>query len=112
MDSEAIREILAQYTFTYRDELELHDALEAVLSAAGADVRREVSTNVGRIDMIVDRVAIEVKVSGAASAVRRQLVRYTGCPDINEVLLVTNRPRHRACTGDYQGVPIAVLVLC
>ncbi|GGM23178.1 hypothetical protein ACFFX1_10675 [Dactylosporangium sucinum] len=100
--------------YRYRDELQLHDGIAAVLAAGGVTARREVPLGDRcRIDFLVaGGIGIEVKVDGEAFAVWRQLQRYARRPDIRALLLVTTRARHAAGAPAVLGdVPVTVLVL-
>lgn len=101
MTADQIRQVLDRHTFTVSNELELHEALDDVLSLAfpgcverEVTLRNESSVSLGRIDFMVDAVGIEVKVAGDPSNVRRQLQRYQRSPRVAELLLVTTRGRH------------------
>lgn len=96
-----VQAAIAAHNFTITTELELQAALEDLLNEAfPGQVRREVpivdalGQSLGRIDLVVGRVGIEVKVGGSPGAVARQLLRYQRTVDVDEVLLVTNRMKH------------------
>lgn len=83
------------FEFHYSDEHQLQEGLAAALTERGFDVRREVRLNShDRIDLVVDRVGIEVKIQGRAASVQRQCRRYLASDALDEVVLVTSRPRH------------------
>src|SRR5258708_35581089 len=72
-----IIDVLATHRFSYATEDDLQRGLAAALAGAGFDVEREVRLdNRSRIDLLVGRVGVEVKVAGAATSVLRQLRRY------------------------------------
>jgi hypothetical protein len=98
---------------TYVSETDLHAELADALSAAGHDVRREVrlSDGASRIDMLVDRVGIEVKVDGTWKAVAWQLLRYAKCDEIDELVLVTTRASHRVTYSHVVHKPVHVVVV-
>lgn len=90
-----VSEILRRYHFSFTDEYQLQDGIEQALRLAGLSVRREVRLNSrDRIDLVVDRVGIEVKVAGQTSNVARQCRRYLESEVLDDLILVTNRPRH------------------
>ncbi len=80
------------------DEVEIQNAIERALVAAGVTVVREVDVGeAGRIDFEVPdvRLGIEVKVKGSAKDVTEQLSRYAETGRYDVVLLVTTLRRHR-----------------
>lgn len=98
------------HRFCYADEYSLHEGLEQAFSAAGLDVQREVSLNPsGRIDFLVDRTGIEVKVAGSTEVVTRQLARYA--PHVDDLVLVTTKARHRDVPTVIGGKSVRTIVL-
>ena len=86
---------LADFEFHYSDEDMLQEGIAAALTARGFEVCREVRLNSrDRIDLVVERIGIEVKIAGGAPSVRRQCDRYLKSEAIDEVILVSTRPRH------------------
>jgi hypothetical protein len=82
-----------QFHFSY--EKELQDGIAQRLTAIGIAFLREVILSRGdRIDFLVDRIGIEVKVDGSLSQVVRQLWRYAQRPEISALILVTSRAKH------------------
>jgi len=76
-------------------------------------VREHVLTRADRIDFLLGRVGIEVKVKGSSADVTRQLWRYADSPQIDGLLLVTTKREHRRVIGEsatFKGKP--VLMLC
>lgn len=104
--------LLGAHAFTCCNEAELQQAVAEVLAGAGIDHQREVRlTERDRIDFLVGRVGLELKVDGALAAVTRQLHRYAQRPEIDGLLLVTTRPQHRGAPRELCGKPVrAVLV--
>ena len=108
----AIADLVQTHRFRYRNEVELQDALEHVLLNSGHAVLREVRlSSRDRIDFLVGRTGIEVKVKGAAAAVQRQLQRYAHSPLLDELLLVTTTQRHLDMPADIGGKPLTVVAL-
>lgn len=88
--------LLGAFRFTFATENELQQGLADALTSLGLDPEREVRLGAaGRIDLLVDGVGIEVKVTGQRSRVSAQLSRYAERPEVRELLLVTTRARHR-----------------
>ncbi len=109
----AVTEALGRRRFLAASEAELQAALAAALVEGGFDVRREVRlSGRDRIDLLVDRVGIEVKVDGASNAVLRQLGRYAAHPEVSALLLVTTDVRHAHALRAWPvlgGCPVACL---
>lgn len=105
-------EAIERYRFRYSDEDELQQGLAAALEQSGFDVEREVILNPrDRIDLMVDRIGVEVKVAGQAAAVRAQCTRYCESDRVDAVVLVTNRARHLQLGAAAGGKPIVVVPL-
>jgi len=112
IDSKSAAEVLSRARFSHLDENGLQAAIANELRAAFPDaaVRREVRIGQGeRIDLLADRLGIEVKVAGSVGAVRRQLVRYANSGVLDELLLVSTRVAHRAVTDEFGRVPVMVV---
>lgn len=107
----ALAEILGRYQFNYSDEFALQDGIEQALTLAGFTVEREVRLNPrDRIDLLVGRVGIEVKVAGRTASVARQCTRYLKSDRIDELVLVSNRPRHALGVARMPGVTVVSVV--
>ena len=82
----------------------------AALLARGIDYETEAWLNdTDRIDLIVDRVGIELKLKGPVSAVTRQLARYAQSTRLDSLVLVTTRAKHRSVPRMLCGKPIDVI---
>jgi hypothetical protein len=85
---------IRSFNFRYGDEDQLQAGLAEALTGAGYDVQREVRLSAtDRIDLLIDRVGVEVKVAGSSARVARQLTRYAK-HDLAGLVLVTNKLRH------------------
>lgn len=126
---------LTRRRFQVTTEAKLADAIAGVLVEDGFDVRREVEVirkvemklteegrarglagsvggeRIGRIDFVVDRCGLELKVQGGDSEVLRQVHRYAGSGCFDELLLITTRARHRALRTVALGIPFDVIVV-
>lgn len=92
---EGVIAALRRWEFHYTDEHQLQAGLTEALEAAGYEPEREVRlTPRDRIDLLVDRIGIEVKVDGRAASVARQCARYLESDRIDQLILVTTRQRH------------------
>jgi hypothetical protein len=82
------------------------------LTQLGFEVAREVALARGmRIDLLVGRVGIEVKIAGQTSSVARQLRRYAASDLVDELVLATTCPRHAGVAPVIDGTPVHVVVL-
>jgi hypothetical protein len=110
-DIEVIRSAVSAHRLRYVDERGLQDAVARALANAGVEARAEVVIAPGaRIDFLVGRVGIEIKVDGAPAAVERQLRRYLRSDALDALVLITNRVRHARIASPASAKPISVLV--
>jgi len=106
-----LADYLARYRFHFADEDQLQAALAGAL-ASRYPVEREVPLlGLGRIDLMVERVGIEVKIQGATADVQRQLRRYCESALVEELLVVTTRLRHTQLVPVTSEFPKPVVVL-
>ncbi|ASX98761.1 Cas4 family exonuclease [Arthrobacter phage Colucci] len=102
----------AQHTWT--NEAELQASIDAALKTAGYSPTREValSSGLGRVDLMVGKVGIEVKIAGSWQQLTRQVMRYTHAPEIGAVLVVTTKAAHaRNVPVQANGKPILTIFL-
>jgi hypothetical protein len=93
-------------------EEELNLLVERLLGAAGIEFKREHPLSKrDRVDFLVGRLALELKVDGSAAAILRQLDRYAESPDVDDLVLVTTRHSHRFATTKLRGKPIHVICM-
>jgi len=98
--------------FHFSNEKELQDGIAQRLTAPGIAFLREVVLSPGdRIDFLVDRIGIEVKVDGSLSQVIRQLWRYAQRPEISALILVTSRAKHGPIPPAMNGKPVLCVCL-
>lgn len=91
----AVADVIRRFRFRYANERELQDAIADALRSRGYSVEREARLDThSRVDLLVGRVVVEVKVAGAVGAVRRQLDRYAASERVGALVLVTTRARH------------------
>lgn len=110
-DLATVADVLARSRFRFACEDDLQAGIAAALTVAGITVEREVRLDGhSRIDLLTDRVGIEVKTAGRADAVLRQLRRYADSDRVDALILVTTRARHRV-PGVLNGKPVAVVSL-
>jgi hypothetical protein len=107
-----IRQIILSYRYQHADEAGLQAGITAALHTAGQPAHREVRlTTRDRIDILTDRVGIEVKVRGATDALLRQLQRYAQHTQIDALIVVTTVAKHRSLPQSVGGKPLAVIHL-
>lgn len=112
ISAEFIAEYLRRFRYTgWADEYALQALIGSALHQGGYNTsRREVQLDgQDRIDFLVGKVGVEVKVAGAPADVTRQLRRYAKHPAVNELVLVTSRVKHTALHD--VGVPLHVVVV-
>jgi hypothetical protein len=90
-----IMEVLRSITPRPGPERLLAEDVMHALTAAGMSPSSEAPLATGRADIMVGRVAIELKVQGTARAVLDQLTRYAEDETVTSVILVTTSARHR-----------------
>lgn len=108
-----VGDVLGRWRFSYHDEAALQNGIEQALAqrlpgAARAEVRLSPRD---RIDFVVGRVGVEVKVAMSGDTVLRQLARYAAHDDVDELLLVTTKATHRGMPAEVGGKPLNVLFL-
>jgi len=106
-----IVDALSGKRYRYNTEADLHRALMAALDAAGIAYRREVFVPGGRIDFVVGRVGVEVKIKGSATSLARQIGKYALAEELDAFLVVTTRPAHRAIPAFANDKPVHVMTI-
>jgi hypothetical protein len=102
--------LIRGFRFSYTSEEQLQAAVAGAIRSQGLDVEREVTISPGcRIDMMVGRVGVEVKVHGPVSSVSRQVARYLESDRVDGIVLVTTRVRHLRIGSP--GKPVEVVTL-
>lgn len=108
-----ILDALQDATPQFITEDDLQAEIARVLREAGIPASREVRLSDGRsrIDLLADRVGIEVKIKAGSRAstgdVARQLQRYAKCDEIDALVLVTNSYTHLQLPSEIAQTPIA-----
>jgi hypothetical protein len=93
-------------------EKDLQDRIAAALTTGGIEHLREYNlTPRDRVDLMAGRVAVELKVAGDSGSVRRQLTRYANSDEVDALVLVTTRARHRNLPPTLNGKPLFVVWL-
>jgi hypothetical protein len=109
---DAVAGWLSQYRFASASEAMLQQAVSVALSEAGLAFERERSlSHRDRIDFYCDgKVGIECKIDGSVTEVIRQLLRYAESEEIEGLVLVTSRAKHRRMPPTLGGKPVHVVL--
>ncbi len=111
MRERIIKELMSR-RFEYQCEDDLQQAIASVLSDCSIPFVREHRMNAkDRPDFTVEKIAVEVKIEGSVTAVTRQLHRYAQLDEVDEVVLVTSRSKHRSVPREMNGKPVSVVYL-
>lgn len=112
MKASELAAILKGYRFNYGNEAQLQEGIRLALEGKGIQFASEVSlTSHDRIDFMVGRTGVEVKVGHPTASVMRQVHRYAQSEQVDEILLITNRCRHAMVAQEINGKRIEVLFL-
>lgn len=104
---ESVRAILAGYTFTFTQERQLQDGIAVALELAGVTFSREhVLSAKDRIDFLIDRLGLEVKIGGSPTGLIRQIHRYAQHEALDAILVVVGRIRLAQLPETINGKPI------
>lgn len=109
-----VTDVLADVNPSVNSESELQLAVEAGLTRAfPGRVRSQVCLGAeGRVDVMVDALAIELKTQGSYVAILRQCARYARSDDVDAVLLVaTTRALVRRMPERLCGKAIRTMVI-
>lgn len=108
-----IATMLAEANLQHVTEDDLQAAIQSYLNTRDVHPEREVrlSDGVSRIDLMVGRTGIEVKIDGSWANVIRQLTRYAKCPEIESLVLVTTRAKHHHLPDQLCNKPLSLVSL-
>jgi hypothetical protein len=111
MTAAAVAAAIRARRYRYATEEDLQQGILEALIGQGFAARREVRLSPrNRIDLLVGRIGIEVKVGGIGRNVERQLARYAASDLIDGLVLVTNRARHQP-PATIDGKPVELVWL-
>lgn len=107
----AIVTALAGNRYRFSDEVKLHQAIAARLTASRLPFEQEVRlSDADRIDFLVaGEIGLEVKIKGRAGEVLAQLRRYAASDRLAELVLFTTRLQLSAMPLDVEGKPLHVI---
>jgi hypothetical protein len=98
--------------FLFSTEEELQHGLEYAFGQVGLEFFREERLSDGdRIDFLVSRIGVEVKIGGSLAALAAQLLRYAQSPRLDALVLVTARRQHDNLPETLNGKPLTVIVV-
>lgn len=97
--------------YGFADEYDLQDGIAQALEAAEMPFEREVRVAGGRLDFLVGRIAVEVKITAPAGKVQRQIERYLEGGDVDGVVVVSMSPKARNIERLVAGKPVEIIVL-
>jgi hypothetical protein len=110
--AETIAKAIYESKFHFNEEKDLQRGIAQVLTQLKFEFKAEVPLTRGdRLDFLVGDVAIEVKVDSSTSSVTRQLWRYAKLPEVNHLILVTTRSKHKNMPDEMNGKPLYVVYL-
>lgn len=112
-EAKTLASLLRAQRFGFSDEDSLQAAIAAALAFEGWDYQREfVLDATNRLDFLVDRVAIEVKIAGTVRQLIDQIERYSLDDRVAGVVVVTTVTGHMAMPGlTTNGTPVEVVYL-
>lgn len=113
---------IKRYRFTYANEDDLQHGLFLALTDAGYMPQREALLEQGekalkvvnRVDLLVEKIGIEVKVDGRTAHVHEQLARYAKFDTIEGLILVSTRGGRHFRIGrlrEINGKPFRAILL-
>lgn len=110
MTAQEIAKLFYSTAFRFCDELTLQCGIERLLTLHQVGHTREVILSPkDRIDFMVDRIGIEVKVDSPLTSVQRQLWRYAEHECIDSLILVTTRSAHKQLPNELLNKPLLVV---
>jgi len=96
----ALVQLLTDAFIPVSTERKMQQAVEDLLTCARIAHARECKLGrCDRIDFLCDGMGIETKVAGSYIEVASQLLRYAESPQIDAIILVTNKAAHRQLDG-------------
>lgn len=105
-------QLIKSYRYNYTDEYGLQASIAAVLTEAGyKPIREKHIRRIGRMDLMIGGIVIEVKVFGSVPNVMRQIGGYLGSPEVEGVLLASSVARHATVPALIKGKPVRTALL-
>ncbi len=112
MTLEGITGLLESFRFGARSESELQTAIAQAFEKHGVGFEREYRlSSEDRIDFKLGRIGIEVKVGGSNAALIRQVHRYAQSDELDSIIIITTRSRHRMPAESVNGRTVVLVSL-
>lgn len=109
MDPNTLSALLTRHRYTFANERELQDGIEQVLRTAGVSYVREARlSGAGRVDFVVGRIALEVKIAPSFARLARQLSHYARHPDVDALVVASMQGAHQDLPATLAGKPVHV----
>lgn len=105
--------LIRGYRFRYVNEDQLQAGLTAALESLGKEVKREVVLDGGRsrLDLLCDRIGVEVKIGGQTARLLAQITRYLRNDALDGMVVVAVSPRHTTLPKVVAGKPVEVVTI-
>lgn len=112
MSVDILLTILQGFRFRFTTEDELQRGVAQALDRRKVPYLREHRLNAeDRPDFLIERIIVECKIDGSTQSLLRQVQRYAQHQEVDGIIVVTNRTRHRSVAGELNGKPIIVYLL-
>lgn len=113
MTADQMATMLSQFTFATSSEDILHGAVQEFFRSHEIQAQPEHALSArDRIDFYVTegKIGVECKIDGSANEVTRQLLRYAESANIDGLILVTSRNKHRKIPPTLGGKPVRIVL--
>ena len=105
--------LIRGHRFRYINEDQLQEGIAAALWELGIEVKREVQIDKGRsrLDLLCERIGVEVKVKAPTARVLAQVARYLRSDALDGMVVVTVSPKHTQLPKIVAGKPLEVVTI-
>lgn len=113
MTTSDLAALLRGYLFRYINEDRLQEGIAGALTELDYAVEREVAIDSGRsrMDVVCERIGIEVKIAGPTKRLEAQVARYLRSDLIDGMVVVSTSPRHADLPKEIEGKPVEVVLI-
>ena len=92
IDTDKILYLLSGNRFDVSDEMRCHGQIKDLFDKLNIGYQHEVRlSQASRIDFMIGKVGVEVKVKGVARSIFKQLQRYAQHDEVDCIILLTNK---------------------